>query len=92
MITVRTERTDVSRRIVYQTVPDHFVLALEPATAFTAWAAAHGAVVWSARRVHVCVRAGWLLATVLCCQGKRRLTVSYFRRYCVEKGTAVQPG
>lgn len=54
---IRAERTDVARRVVHQTMPDHFVLALEPLPAFTAWAIWDGAVVVAYLAVDVPVRA-----------------------------------
>jgi hypothetical protein len=61
VLSIGTERTYVSRRVVYQTVPDHLVLALEALSSLAARAALDGAVVWPGRRVHVGMRVEQIL-------------------------------
>lgn len=45
MLPIRAERTYVTRRVVYQSVPNHFVLSLESLSSFTSSAAFDRAVV-----------------------------------------------
>lgn len=47
MFSIRTERTNIPRRIVNEAVTFHFVLAFESFTAFAALATLDGAVVRS---------------------------------------------
>ena len=62
MLTVRAERTDVTRRLVNQTVTDHFIFPFEALAAFGAIAAVYGTVVWAFLRVDVFVRAMTVLS------------------------------
>lgn len=56
MLTIRAERANVSRRLMDQTMPNHLVLPLEALSPFASRAALYGTVMWSCRRVDVCVR------------------------------------
>jgi len=56
VLSVRTERTDVSRRVMHKSMSDHLILSLEPFTAFSAWAALYRTVVRAIRRVNIGMR------------------------------------
>jgi hypothetical protein len=53
MISIRTERADVARGIVYEAMPDHLVFAFEPFTTLTASTAWHGTIMRSSGRMHI---------------------------------------
>lgn len=55
VFSIRAEGTDVSWRIVYQTVSDHLVFPFKSFSAFTSRATFDGTVVWPIRGVHICM-------------------------------------
>jgi hypothetical protein len=57
MLSFWTERTNIAWTVMHQTVPNHFVFALEPFAALRAGAACDRAVVWTALAVDIFMRA-----------------------------------
>jgi len=56
VLSVRTEGTDITRRFVDQSMPNHLILPLESLAAFTSRAAFDRAVMRSVRGVNVGMR------------------------------------
>lgn len=57
MLLIGTEGTYIAWRVMHQTMPHHFILALEPFPAQPTWTAIHGTEMRPVLRVHVCMRA-----------------------------------
>ena len=58
VFSIGAERTHIARRIMYKAMPYHLVLAFEALSAFAAWTARDGAIMWAVLRMYVRMRAG----------------------------------
>lgn len=71
VLLVETEWTDITRRVVYKTVPHHLVLTLEAFAAYRPWTVLYRAEMRSVLGVHIGVRADILVRKISKTNGPR---------------------
>lgn len=58
MLLIGTEGTDITRRVMHQAMPHHFIFALEPFPSQSSWTPFHGTEMRPILRVHIGMGAG----------------------------------
>lgn len=91
MLPFGTKGADVARRLMHQAVTYHFILPFEAFTAFGPRTRLYRTVMRSVLTVHVCMGTMTREQVLLDEEEHVGAATTYFKRYCVWKGAAVQP-